>query len=121
MFWCKYSIIFGTYLLSCRFHCVDIFYTKFRSCETFTVTNSGAILLLIETLSNFRAINQIADILHFNDSDNYRKTSGSLWQYCRDERNSNITEFKSKLFDNTYNAGIINAKIGMPSKYKIFM
>ena len=55
MFWCKHSITFDTYLLSCRFHYVDIFYIKFRSCETFKVTNSGAILLLIETL-NFRAI-----------------------------------------------------------------
>ena len=32
------------------------FYIKFRSCETFTVTNSGAIILLIEMLSNFKAI-----------------------------------------------------------------
>ena len=54
MFCSKHSITFDTYLLSCRFHCVDIFYINFRSCETFTITNSGAILLLIETLSNFR-------------------------------------------------------------------
>ena len=40
----------------CLWYCVDIFHIKFRSCETFTVTNSGAILLLIETLSDFRAI-----------------------------------------------------------------
>ena len=38
MFWCKNSITFDTYLLSCRFHCVDIFYVKFRSCETFTIS-----------------------------------------------------------------------------------
>ena len=25
-------------------------------------------------------------------SDNYSKTSGSLWQYCRDEANDNIAE-----------------------------
>ena len=53
MFSSKHSITFDTYLLSCRFYCVDIFYINFRSCETFTITNSGAILLLIETLSNF--------------------------------------------------------------------
>ena len=57
-------------------------------------------------------------------SDNYPKTSGSLWQYCRDEPNNDITEsesfkFKPKLLNNTNNAGIINARIGMPSKYKI--
>ena len=33
-------------------------------------------------------------------SDNYAKTSGSLWQYYRDEPNNNLTEpesFKSKI------------------------
>ena len=40
----KHSITFDTYLLNCRFHCVDIFYINVRSCETFTITNSGAIL-----------------------------------------------------------------------------
>ena len=51
MFSSNHSITFDTYLLSCRFRCVDIFYINFRSCETFTITNSVAILLLIETLS----------------------------------------------------------------------
>ena len=58
MFSSKHSITFDTYLRSCRFHCVGIFYINFRSCETFTVTNSGAILfLLVETPSNFKNIN----------------------------------------------------------------
>ena len=56
MFCSKHSITFDMYLLSYRFHCIDILNKNFRSCETFTVTNSGAILLLIETLSNFRNI-----------------------------------------------------------------
>ena len=56
MFCSKHSITFDIYLLCCRFHYVHIFYIKFRSCETFKVTNFGARLLLIETLSNFRAI-----------------------------------------------------------------
>ena len=56
MFCWKHSITFDTCLLSCRFHCVDIFYINFRSCEAFTITNSGAILLLIETLSNFKTM-----------------------------------------------------------------
>ena len=42
----KHSITFDTNLLSCRFHCIDIFYINFRSCETFTVANFGAILWL---------------------------------------------------------------------------
>ena len=28
-------------------------------------------------------------------SDNYAKTSGSLWQYYRDERNDNLANFES--------------------------
>ena len=28
-------------------------------------------------------------------SDNYSKTSGSLWQYCRDEPNNNLADFES--------------------------
>ena len=30
------------YLQSCWFHCVDMFYIKFRFCETFTVINWGS-------------------------------------------------------------------------------
>ena len=56
MFCSKQSITFDTYLIKCRFRCVDIFYINFRSCETCTVTNSGAIFLLIETPSNFKNI-----------------------------------------------------------------
>ena len=46
----------NTYLLSCCCHCVEIFYIKFRFCETFTVTNFVTRILLIETLFNFRTI-----------------------------------------------------------------
>ena len=59
IFGSKHSITFDTYLLSCRFHCVDIFYINFRSCETFTVTNSGATLLLIENLLTLRAFKEL--------------------------------------------------------------
>ena len=63
MFCSKHSITFDTYLQSCRFHCVDIFYISFRSCETFTVTNSEAILLLVETPSNFKSFQRITERL----------------------------------------------------------
>ena len=36
----------------------------------------------------------------YNYSDNYSKTSGSLWTYYRDEANNNLTDselFKSKI------------------------
>ena len=46
-------------------------------------------------------------------SDDYSKTSGGLYQFCRDEPNVNITDsesfkFKSKFLDNTNNSSIIN-------------
>ena len=52
-------------------------------------------------------------------SDNYSKTSGSLWQYCRYEPNNYMTDsesfkFKSKFLDNTNNSGIVNGKIVLP-------
>ena len=63
MFCSKHSITFDMYLLSCRFYCVDIFYINFKSCETFRVRNSGTILLLIETPSNFKSFQRIAERL----------------------------------------------------------
>ena len=41
-------------------------------------------------------------------SDNYSKTSGTLWQYYRDERNNNLTgseslKFKIKIIGDTPN------------------
>ena len=55
-------------------------------------------------------------------SDNYSKKSGSLYQFCRDEPNDNITDsqsfkLKSKFLDNTNNVGIINTKIAVLLKY----
>ena len=57
MFCFKHSITFeNTYLLSYWFHCVDIFYIKFRFCETVTAINSVTRILLIEALYKFRTI-----------------------------------------------------------------
>ena len=58
-------------------------------------------------------------------SDNYSKTSGSLYQFCRDEpplNNAAITEsesciFKSRILDSTNNTDIRNAEIAVPLKY----
>ena len=64
-------------------------------------------------------------------SDNYSKTSGSLWQYCKDIlavnyntvfdfADNNITDsfnFKVKTTDQTGNGGIKNVEIMVPLKY----
>ena len=54
-------------------------------------------------------------------SGKYAKTSDSLGKYCRDEPGKNITNsesetFKSR-FTNTGNAGTVNVKIAVPSKF----
>ena len=55
-------------------------------------------------------------------SNNYLRTSGSLWQYHKDDPNGNMTnsesfKFKSRLNNSTNNAGILNMKIAVPLKY----
>ena len=53
----KHSITFeNMWILSCWFHCVDVFYIKFRFGETHRVTNSVTRILIIETLPNIRTI-----------------------------------------------------------------
>ena len=61
-------------------------------------------------------------------SDDYLKTSGSLWQYCKEisavNNASNIvyftadsSEFKTKIIGKTNDDGIINVEIMVPLKY----
>ena len=65
-------------------------------------------------------------------SDNYSKTSGSLWQYCKeipavnndgnivDFNGANATDsfnFKTKITGQTNDDGIINVEIMVPLKY----
>ena len=65
-------------------------------------------------------------------SDDYSKTSGSLWKYCKEipaiDNNGDIANFnganatdslnfKTKITDQTNNNGIINVEIMVPLKY----
>ena len=56
-------------------------------------------------------------------SHNYAKTSASFLQYCAgkpDDHNKTDSEsfkFKSRLTDNTNNAGIVNVEVAVSSKY----
>ena len=55
-------------------------------------------------------------------SDNYSKTLGSLFQYCKDEPNNPLTgsqwfNSKSKFLDNANNKVILNAEKAVPLKY----
>ena len=56
------------------------------------------------------------------NSNNCWKTSGSLWQYCRDEpdhtiADSNSFKFKSRILNNTDNTGTAYKEIAVPLKY----
>ena len=51
------------YLLSCWFHCVEIFYIKFRFCEAFTIINSVTRILLIETLYKYNNNTVFVDVI----------------------------------------------------------
>ena len=60
MFCCKHLITFeNIYQPSCWFHCVDVFYIKFRLFETYKAANYVTEKLLIETLSNFRTTKEV--------------------------------------------------------------
>ena len=54
-------------------------------------------------------------------SDDYAKTSVSLWQYLKDDPNDDINsesfKYKSRFTSNTNDAGIANVKIAVPLKY----
>ena len=52
----------------------------------------------------------------FEYSKNYAKTLASLWQFCSDEPDDNVTnsksfKFKMSITDNTSNAGIVIGKM----------
>ena len=51
-------------------------------------------------------------------SNNYSKTSGSFWQYCRYEPYNKMTDsksfnFKSKFSDNTDNISTVNVEVAI--------
>ena len=52
-------------------------------------------------IHNAKDIDIVMPMYHLTEySDNYSKISGSLWQYCKDEPNDNLTDsesFKSKI------------------------
>ena len=87
-----------------------------------------------EQIDNAEYIDIVMPIYNLIEySDNYSKTSGSLWQYCKDipavNNNGDIVSFngddnatdsfnfKTKITGQTNNNGIINVEIMVPLKY----
>ena len=84
-------------------------------------------------VDNAKGVNIVMPMYNLIEySDNYSKTSGSLWQYCKeipavnnagnivDFNGANATDsfnFKTKITGQTNNNGIINVEIMVPLKY----
>ena len=67
-------------------------YTPFINCKS-EINNTE-----IDNAKDIDIVIQMYDLIEY--SDNYSKTSGSLWQYYKDEPNGNLTDsesFKSKI------------------------
>ena len=92
----------------------------FRNCAPFTKSITEINNARVDNAKYLDVFMPMYSLIEY--SENYSKKSGSLYQFCRDKPNDNITDsqsfkFKSKFLDNTNNAGIINAKTAALLKY----
>ena len=93
----------------------------FKSCAPFTKCISRRNNLDIDNAQDINIVMPMYNLIEY--SDNYSKTSGSLWQYYKDDPNDNIKQsesFKSKIkiTGKTSAAGNTkDAEIIVPSKY----
>ena len=93
----------------------------FKNCAPVINCISNTNNTQIDNAEYIDAVVPMYNLIEF--SDNYSKTSGSLWQYYRHEPNANITEsesfkFKIKITGNTPNAdNKKNVEIAVSLKY----
>ena len=93
----------------------------FKNCAPFTDCTSEINNTEIDNAKYIDVVMPMYNLIEY--SNNYSKTSGSLWQYYRDEPNENITEsesfkFKVKLTGEIPNAdNKKNVEIAVPLKY----
>ena len=70
----------------------------FKNCAPFTNCISEINNTPVDNAKDIDIVMPMYNLIEY--SDNYAKTSGSLWQYCRDEPNDNLADsesFKSKI------------------------
>ena len=93
----------------------------FKNCASFTNCISEINNNQIDNAKYLDVVMPMHNLIEYNDS--YPKTSGSLWQYYRDDPNDNITQsqplkYKTKITGKTLAAGNTNdLKIAVPLKY----
>ena len=102
----------------------------FKNCALFTNCISKINNTQIDNAEYIDIVMPMYNLIEY--SDNYSKTSGSLWQYCKeipavnndgnivDFNGANATDsfnFKTKITGQTNDDGIINVEIMVPLKY----
>ena len=65
----------------------------FKNCAPFTKCISRINNTDIDNAQDIDIVMPMYNLIEY--SDNYSKTSGSLWQYYKDDPNDNITQFES--------------------------
>ena len=92
----------------------------FRNCTPF----SNCINEINNTkVDNTKDIDLVTPMYHLMQySNNYSKTLGSLWEYCRDEpdesiRDSKSFNFKSRFLNDTDNTSTVNVEIAVSLRY----
>ena len=102
----------------------------FKNCAPFTNCMSEINYTQIDNTKDIDIVMPMYNLIEY--SDNYAKTTGSLWQYCKDipaRNDNNIIEefteghatdsfnFKAKITDQTGNNGRKDVEIMVPLKY----
>ena len=102
----------------------------FKNCAPFTNCISEINNTQIDNAKDIDIVMPMYNLIEY--SDNYAKTTGSLWQYCKDipaRENNNLIEgftaanltdsfnFKSKITGRTENGGTKDVEIIVPLKY----
>ena len=103
----------------------------FKNCAPFTNCLSKINNEQIDNAEYIDIVMPMYNLIEY--SDNYSKTSGSLWQYCKDipavnnngdivnfngdDNATNSFSFKAKITSQTNDNGVINVEIMVPLKY----
>ena len=102
----------------------------FKNCAPFTNCISEISNTQVDNAKDIDIVMPMYNLIEY--SDNYAKTSGSLWQYCKDMRplndnneiidfrgnnNTNSFDFKAKITDQTGDNGTKDVEIMVPLKH----
>ena len=87
----------------------------FKNCAPFTNCTSEINNTQIDNAKDIDIVMPMYNLIEY--SDNYAKTTGSLWQYCKDGNTTDSFNFKVKITDRTGNNGTKDVEIMVLLKY----